>query len=236
MRDSVDNVVAWLGGLLLPPRCVLCGGRGQAPVLDLCVDCERALPSSSRAWRPGPEPLLASYAPFDYDHPVDHLVHALKYRGELAVGRVLGTLLGCAVARQGIAGAVDVVIPVPLHPARHAERSFNQSAELARWTARSLHLPCAPALATRHRATQPQVGLHGAERRGNLAGAFAARGEVRGRRVAVIDDVTTTGSTVAELGRALTAAGAISVVAWCVCRAQPPERLDCTPDPEDRQE
>lgn len=236
MDDSVDKVVSWLGGLLLPPRCVLCGGRGQVPVLDLCADCERALPPESRAFVPGPPPLLGSFAPFEYDHPIDHLVHALKYRGQLAVGRVLGTLLGRAVARQGIAGEVDVVIPVPLHPARHAERSFNQSAELASWTARSLRLPYAAILATRHRATRPQVGLHGAERRGNLAGAFAAPGDVRGLRIAVVDDVTTTGSTVAELGRALTAAGAASVVAWCVCRAIPPERLDCTPDPEVCQE
>jgi ComF family protein len=236
MDDPVDKAVSWLGGLLLPPRCVLCGGRGQAPVLDLCADCQHALPCAARACEPGPAPLLASYAPYEYDHPIDHLVHALKYRGELAVGRVLGTLLGGAVARQGIAGAVDVVIPVPLHPARHAERSFNQSAELANWTARALHLPCAMELATRQRATLPQVGLHRAERRGNLAGAFAARSDVRGLRIAVIDDVTTTGSTIAELGRVLCAAGAASVMAWCVCRATPAERLDCRPDPEERQE
>jgi ComF family protein len=235
MDESVDRVVSWLGGLLLPPRCVLCGAHGQPPALDLCVDCERALPPASPSFVSGPGPLLGSYAAFEYDYPVDHLVQALKYRGQLAVGRVLGTLLGRGLAAHGVARAVDVVVPVPLHPGRHAERSFNQSAELARWVARVLRLRFDPNLAIRWRETRPQVGLHGAERRGNLAGAFVARGGARGLRIAVVDDVTTTGATVAELGQALVAAGAASVVAWCACRAPPPEQVDCAPAPEVRQ-
>lgn len=235
MDESVDRVVSWLGGLLLPPRCVLCGARGQPPALDLCLDCEHALPPASPPFVAGPGPMLGSYAAFEYDFPVDHLVHALKYRGQLAVGRVLGTLLGRELSAHGGACAVDVVIPVPLYPGRHAERSFNQSAEIARWAARALRLRFEANLAIRRRETRPQVGLHGAERRGNLAGAFVARDGARGLRIAVVDDVTTTGTTVAELGRALMAAGAASVVAWCVCRAPAPERVDCAPHPEVRQ-
>ena len=140
------------------------------------------------------------------------------------MGRVLGTLLGRGLATHGGARAVDVVVPVPLHPGRHAERSFNQSAEIARWVAGALRLRFDPELATRRLETRPQVGLRGAERRGNLAGAFGARDGARGLCIAVVDDVTTTGTTVAELGQALVAAGAASVVAWCVCRAPPPER------------
>ena len=226
MDESVDRVVSWLGGLLLPPRCVLCGAGGQPPALDLCLDCERALPPASPPFVAGPGPLLGSYATYEYDYPVDHLVHALKYRGQLAVGRVLGTLLGRGLATHAGACAVDVVVPVPLHPGRHAERSFNQSAEIACWAARALRLRFEPGLAIRGRETRPQVGLHGAERRGNLAGAFLPRQGARGLRIAVVDDVTTTGTTVAELGQALVAAGAASVVAWCVCRAPPPERVD----------
>ena len=235
MRDWVDKHLDRLGGLLLPPRCVLCGSRGQAPCLDLCAGCEASFEAAGEPVLAGPEPLRRICAPFAYARPIDHLVHALKYRGQLATGRVLGTLLGRRIAALGLGADVDVVLPVPLHPRRHGERGFNQSAEIARWVARDLRRPLRPRLARRRRDTRPQVGLDPAQRRDNLAGAFAASPEVRGLRVALVDDVTTTGRTIAELGRVLLDAGAGAVEAWCVCRAQPPDRVDLGRDPEARQ-
>ena len=149
---------------------------------------------------------------------LDHLLHALKYRGHLATGRVLGALLARHVADLGLHREVDVIVPVPLHPERHAERGFNQSAEIARHLGRRLRLPVDESLAVRQRATPPQVGLHLAERRRNLADAFFA-GTVAGRRVVIVDDVTTTGSTLQELASELSRAGAIAVDAGCVARA-----------------
>ena len=235
MSPWVDRSLDRLGGFLLPPRCVLCGEPGQRPCLDLCRACEADLPRAVQPVADGPWPLSRCHAPFDYAHPVDHLVHALKYRGQLATGRVLGTLLGRRIAALGLGADVDVVLPVPLHPRRHGERGFNQSAEIARWVARDLRRPLRPRLARRRRDTRPQVGLDPAQRRDNLAGAFAASPEVRGLRVALVDDVTTTGRTIAELGRVLLDAGAGAVEAWCVCRAQPPDRVDLGRDPEARQ-
>ena len=226
MRDWVDTQIERLGGLVLPPRCVLCGSRGQPPCTDLCHPCERSLPSAQPVIVHGPAPLRQSVAPFEYDYPLDHLVHALKYRGQLAVARVLGGMLGQRLEASGLGGGIDVVIPVPLHASRHAERGFNQSAEIARWVARRLRRPVAPALAVRCRDTPPQVGLRGDERRANLAGAFAAAPGVRGLRVAVVDDVLTTGTTLRELSRALRDAGALSVDAWCVARAHAPKQVD----------
>jgi ComF family protein len=182
----------------------------------------------------GPGPLQQSIAPFAYHHPVDHLVHSLKYRGHLAVARVLGSLLARRIEALGLARGIDVLIPVPLHPSRHAGRTFNQSAEIARWTARGLPCRTDATLATRCRDTRPQVGLPRGQRRGNLAGAFVAAAAVRGLRVAVLDDVLTTGNTVSELGTALLDAGALSVDAWCVCRALAPERVDCAHELEVR--
>ena len=99
-------------------------------------------------------------------------------------------------------------------------RSFNQSVEIARYAARGLSLPVEPRLAVRCRDTRPQVGLATADRHANLRGAFAATaGDVRGRRIAVVDDVMTTGSTVAELACVLRQAGAASVDGWCVACA-----------------
>jgi ComF family protein len=219
MPRWVDTKLDWLGGLLLPPRCVLCGDRGQRPCLDLCRACEMSLPLPGAPLDVEPGPLCSSFAPFSYGYPLDHLVQALKYRGQLAVGRVLGTLLGARIEALGLHAAVDVVLPVPLHPARHGERGFNQSAEIGRWVARRLQLPLDPRLAVRRRDTRPQVGLAVELRHQNLAGAFAASTSVRGLRIAIVDDVTTTGRTLQELAGVLTAAGAASLVAWCVARA-----------------
>jgi ComF family protein len=219
MPRWVDTKLDRLGGLLLPPRCVLCGDRGQRPCLDLCRACEASLPTPGAPFTHETGPLRACFAPFSYGYPVDCLVQALKYRGHLAVGRVLGTLLGERLATLGLHAAVDVVLPVPLHPARHGERGFNQSAEIGRWVARRLQRPLDPRLAVRCRDTRPQVGLAVELRHHNLAGAFAASTSVRGLRIAIVDDVTTTGRTLQELAGVLTAAGAASVVAWCVARA-----------------
>jgi ComF family protein len=218
MRNSVDRQIERLCGFVLPPRCVLCGRRGQRPCLDLCHGCEASLPPAREPEPGGTGVLRRVYAPFSYAAPLDQLVHSLKYRGHLATGRVLGTLLAERLEALGLHRDVDVIVPVPLHPARLAARGFNQTSEIARHVGRRLQRPLDERIATRCRATPPQVGLHLDERLRNLAGAFVAAG-VAGRRVAIVDDVTTTGSTLAALAAALQVAGATSVDAWCVALA-----------------
>lgn len=230
MPNWVDRRIDRLGGWLLPPRCVLCGSRGQAPCLDLCAGCAACFELADAPVLAGPEPLRRSCAPFAYAWPLDHLVQALKYRGQLATARVLGSLLADWVALRGLQHDTDVIVPVPLHPARHAGRGFNQAAEIAHQLGRGLSLPVRESAAVRRRATPPQVGLQLAERRSNLAGAFGARG-VAGLRVAIIDDVTTTGATLQELAGALHRAGARAVDAWCVARAERGIRCDAAREP-----
>jgi ComF family protein len=219
MPDWVDSSLDRLGAWLLPPRCILCGGRGQTPLLDLCGPCERSLPPADPPVQPGPAPLHRCCAPFEYGYPLHSLVHALKYRGELAAARVFGSLLGRRAAALGLVPVADVLLPVPLHPSRLATRGFNQSTEIARWVSRETGLPVEPRLAQRRRSTLPQVGLHGPERVANVRDAFVATPGVSGRRVVLVDDVTTTGSTLQALATALLAAGAVEVNAWCVARA-----------------
>ena len=229
MPRWVDTKLDELGGLLLPPRCVLCGDRGQRPCLDLCGACEADLPTPGEPFANESGILRPCFAPFSYAYPVDHLVRALKYRGHLAVGRVLGTMLGERVGALGLHAGVDVLLPVPLHPVRHSARGFNQSAEIARWVARRLQLRLDPRLAVRRRDTRPQVGLAVEQRHDNLADAFAVSTAVRGLRIALVDDVTTTGRTLQELAGTLVEAGARSVTGWCIARAD--LRTAATPDP-----
>jgi ComF family protein len=216
---------------------VLCHGRGQRPVLDLCAACEADLPvqpdacprcalpaESGSAFsecvrcRADPPPYDRCHAAFRYGFPLDGLVQGLKYDGQLAMSRVLGTLLGRSVQRAALHLDVDALIAVPLHPDKLTERGFNQSIELARWVARAVQRPCEHAWLTRARATRPQVGLPLAERLANLEGAFAATGAVLNRRVVIVDDVVTTGGTARECAWALRRAGASSVDVWCVAR------------------
>jgi ComF family protein len=145
---------------------------------------------------------------------------------------VLGKLLGAAVRDFALHRDVDCVVPTPLHPTRHAERGFNQSAEIGSRVARELGCRYVPGAVRRVRPTRPQVTLGAEERRANLAGAFLAQAEVRGRRVAIVDDVFTTGATAGAVAVALLAAGAHTVDAWCIARAPSSERVDLRSSPE----
>jgi ComF family protein len=114
--------------------------------------------------------------------------------------------------------AADAIIPMPLHPARLGERGFNQAAEIARRLSGYLQLPWLGNVCRRVRDTPPQAGLDLKARRRNLRGAFACTEDLAGRRVALVDDVMTSGASLNELARTVKKAGAVSVTAWVVAR------------------
>lgn len=157
---------------------------------------------------------MRAIAPLAWRFPVDVLVSRFKYGGALHHGALLGRLL----AEQCLGRAVDGVVPVPLHRARLAARGFNQAQELARPVAAGLGVPLLADACRRTVATPPQAGLAAAQRHDNLQGAFAAASVVRGARLAIVDDVMTTGSTAAALTFTLLEAGAASVEVWAVAR------------------
>jgi len=218
------------------PRCLLCLDAGQPPALDLCRHCEadlaRDLPACTGCALPLPQPdaflcggclekprdFDAAFAAYLYEHPLDWLIRRMKYGGDIAAARVLGTLLGRRV-HAGHALHVQALVPVPLHRGREARRGFNQSMEIARAASRELQLPVLYDVVSRRRATAEQAGLAAAARRGNLRNAFGLVRPLAVKRVAIVDDVMTTGSTVEELARSLKAGGAEWVEAWAVARA-----------------
>jgi len=179
------------------PRCALPSPRGE-----LCGRCLNEAPHYD-----------ATVAALRYEFPADVLVHALKFRGELALARLLGGLL----SNQINTTEIDRVIPVPLSAARLRERGYNQSVEIARQLGTKLDL----ALCVRERDTPAQMDLPYAERKRNVRGAFRCTRSLAGARVAVVDDVMTTGATLNEVASVLKQAGAARVVNWVVARTLP---------------
>jgi ComF family protein len=148
-------------------------------------------------------------------------VHRYKYAGDVTLAPVLGRLMA---ERCPLTIDHDLIVPVPLHAARLRSRGFNQSLLLAHPLARRHRVPIAPFLLARTRETLPQVGLHGRDRRRNIAGAFAIarRARVRDRSILLVDDVYTTGATVNECARVLREAGALRVDVLVLARAEQP--------------
>ncbi len=229
---------AWLHGLrarlarglrsALPRQdCLLCGTPGQAGLI--CADCRNELPlldahRCPRCAQPTPGGMTcgaclttaphfdATFARWRYDYPLDGLIQALKYSHRLALAEFFADSL-----LDGPRPAGDLVLPLPLSPARLRERGFNQAVEIARPIARILRLPLALDLCLRAE-TPPQAGLPWKQRRKNVRHAFECRADLSGARILVVDDVMTTGATLDELARTLKKHGAREVINWVVAR------------------
>ncbi len=151
---------------------------------------------------------------------VRDLVHQFKYRRQYHLRHLLARMLAEGFHDTRCAdGGIDAIVPVPLHPAKLREREFNQAEVLARLAGERLGLPVADCL-RRLRYTPTQTHFHREERFENLRDAFAMADapDLSGRRVAVVDDVLTTGSTADACARALREAGAAAVVVITVAR------------------
>ena len=196
--------------LLLPASCAACGRRGQV----VCSVCAASLlgPAAIRWPTPAPVGLPAPFAVADYAGTARALLLAYKERDQVGLTRVLAHALGTAiaVASQGVGGVrPPMVVAVPSTRAARRRRGYDHALRLARATGSG---PVVPALA-HVRDVRDSAGLSAAERAHNLAGAFAvrprARDVVAGRTVILVDDVVTTGATLADAARALRVEGAV---------------------------
>lgn len=186
-------------------RCALPLPAGT-PVDGLCGPCQRRSP-----------PFVASYAAFRYEDPLPALVGGAKFSARLNLLRLLGQCLGITL-RERNAEMPDLILPIPLHAQRLRERGYNQALEIARTVGRELEIPVDSRICDRSLATASQTGLERKERRRNVRGAFRVLRPLDANRVAILDDVVTTGSTVSELAKVLLKSGVKRVDVWAVAR------------------
>jgi ComF family protein len=218
-------------GWLFPTRCLICAHSSAS---GLCEGCRqrlawmgpacrrcglaipvRACPARGTGWA-----LDSVLTPLRFAAPVVPLLHAAKFAARRDIARALGEILADTLATR--AARVDAAVAMPLHSSRWRARGYNQAVEIARPVARRLGLPLWIAGIERVRSTVPQAGLGAAARRGNLQGAFRVSRRLPACRLAVIDDVLTTGATANALAACLRAAGAVEVHAWAVARVHAP--------------
>lgn len=219
---------------LLPRCCLLCGSASEAA---LCAGCSADLPRLEAPCCPvcaaplaqeaplcaaclkAPPAFAATHAALRYAYPIERLVQELKFGGRQPSHRLAsvdffaGLMLACPP------GEGEIMMPVPLAPARLAERGFNQALELARPLAAALRLPLDVASLARERDAVPQSRLPWHVRARNVRGAFACRADLTGKTVVVIDDVMTSGATLDAVARVLKDHGARRIVNWVAARA-----------------
>lgn len=230
--------VAWLAtagqallDLLYPPRCPGCGKIGVV----YCAACQAAIepvpaPACPRCGHPAETVRLCptcERTPSALDHiaatavfasPLREAIHALKYDNNRSLARPLGERM--AAFWQAGHMEADLIVPVPLHRSRQAERGYNQAALLAHVLGQATGIPVAERTVMRKKATRQQALLNAVERRANVKDAFTCRADMTGKRIVLLDDVCTTGSTLEACASALRAAGAASVWAFTLARAR----------------
>jgi ComF family protein len=244
LLDRAARVGQALLDLIYPPRCPGCGrvgyafcegcrARVQYIVPPVCRRCGSPLAEEGlcHRCRTVPSNLNGVLAVAIFSDPIRQAIHALKYENNTTLAAPLGEMMVDTWRRSDLPDA-DLIVPVPLHRRRYAERGYNQAILLARVLGHGLGLPVDNRTLVRLRATPPQVGLTQVERKRNVEGAFACLGSPKGKTIVVVDDVCTTGATLEACAAALRTAGAANVWAFTLARAPAgPEHDACAVDP-----
>ena len=231
-RTRLKAVSASFIETIFPPVCASCRVVGSL----LCVDCRTQLQwvdhpicesCGQIASRPGdlckvclirPLPLKQIRAAVFFEDPASTLIHKMKYEGLFGLAEPLVDLMACAWEKWQT--PIDIILPIPLHPDRERKRGYNQSDLLARGFGKHLNIAVDSKIIYRTRYTSPQVELNARDRLTNVSGAFVVQSQkAMGKDVLLIDDVCTTGATMAAAAEVLLEAGAASVSGYCVARA-----------------
>ncbi len=214
----------------LPQACFLCSARVIGKLI--CPDCETDLPTLPATVCPQcalptlsgeicgvclkhPPAFDHARAVFAYAFPLDILVQQCKYAHATSLTAYFATRMAQLTNSET---GLDYLLPMPLHPSRLAQRGFNQAAEIARRLSSRIGIPWLAEACTRIRNTPSQAGLDLKSRQRNLRGAFVCDMDLSGKRIVLIDDVMTSGSSLNELARVVRQAGALEIQAWVLAR------------------
>ena len=212
LSDLLRDAVA----LVLPRVCPVCGALLVPGERDLCTLCRLTAPLTGY-WGEADNPVLRKFwghVPIErasgflfYVHGSGwrRMIHGFKYRGMWRPARMMGEWYGRCLAESGLYGAVETVVPLPLHPLRHLWRGYNQSEYIAEGIAAQLGVGVDRRSVCRTRYTASQALRSRRERAGNVEGAFAVRRPERlaGKHLLLVDDVMTTGSTLTACAQAI---------------------------------
>lgn len=216
---------------ILPRFCCSCKiklAHDQDTMCDACLsNIQRS--TSSRLQREfdrkfaGKNIITEFYSPFVFekDKELQHAIHALKYDKKFTVGIFLGKVLASEIKKHQTNWKFDLIIPIPLHQLKKAERGYNQSFYIAKGIGKILGIPFSDRVAKRIKYTESQTTMTLSEREENISGAFKVikRNAINGKTILIIDDVITTGATISECGKALLDAGAKNIYAASIAIA-----------------
>ncbi len=215
--------------VLYPPVCGLCGKPADSGDRLICAACWDLIKGFEAPYCSGCRTLLYDrlycrdcrsspmivFSLGYFDDRVRTIIHDLKFHGLKPLAAGLGKGLVEMIVPFADRVRADFVIPVPLHESRLISRGFNQAEEIAREISRRLDIPLQPDILFNARKTKQQAKLPAAQREANVRGAFAVddpRGMLKGKRIILVDDVTTTGATLRENARVLKRAGAGKII------------------------
>ncbi|MEH6636638.1 MAG: ComF family protein [Halioglobus sp.] len=240
----VNKITATVLANLFPHYCILCGLHSRQPV-PLCLDCQGGLQANHVCCRrcaiplpplpdnttlrvcgaclQSPPAFQRVIAPWLYDEQLAYIIHQWKYHGATRLTPLLASLW---LRHLSNLTPVDLIIPVPLHWRRLWHRGFNQSDLLCQQLC-SRHPALAPSMLERRlvrrvRATAAQSASNAKQRASNLRGAFTVCRPCDNLRIAIVDDVLTTGATASAMAGTLRAAGASHIEVWCLARTPAP--------------
>ena len=235
----MNNWLKKIHSFVLPSTCTLCAAPGMES-RDICEPCYLSLPFNNSACQRCGLPLDAAaghgvcgqclqhpplyqrcIAPWRYEAPVDYFIQRLKFNKDLVYARLMAGLFAQHLMEvyENVGEIPDAIIPVPLHAARLRERGFNQSVEIAREIASQMRVALDLRSCSRPKSTLPQAELPAAQRKQNIKGAFAYQPAHRYRRIALVDDVMTTGHTISELVKTIQKSSQCLIDVWVCARA-----------------
>ena len=226
IRESAEHIYSSIIGFVYPPQCVICDDLHENDKFFICRRCERGLNFYAAPFCfkckniidydagrcptcGGGKVISRAWACGSYDEYFRPMIHAFKYAGIIPAGKLLAHKLGEMMRDACGECDFDMIVPIPLHPVRQRRRGFNQSLIISNCLQKELNIPVFNDALVRIRRTKDQTGLNRQRRTDNMRGAFVANVDFnfRGKRIMLVDDVTTSGATAGEAARILKEAG-----------------------------